>query len=103
MPILDEAGNVRWIVQTLKNISRTNLVWAGQIAHDFNNLMVGVLSNVDFLLEAASLDTLTKECLNDISEAAGKAAAIARKLSDLSSDPACSAQTADPRFDPSEK
>ncbi len=51
-----------------------------RIAHDFNNLMVGVLGNAEFLLETVPVDSPIRDCLTDIFEAARKAAELAKQM-----------------------
>lgn len=123
-PIFDDAGNVQFVVQTLRDASaavvseeahdprageiRTSSAGGGQfvskrgryikrmeqlsnieslgalteqIAHDFNNLMGSILSNTEFLLETVALDSPSRECLLDISDAAKRAVDLTRQMS----------------------
>lgn len=50
------------------------------IAHDFNNLMVGVLGNTEFLLETVPDDSPIRDCLNDIFDAASRAASLSKQM-----------------------
>jgi len=53
---------------------------AGGIAHDFNNLLVGILGNASLALDRPSTDTVSRECLLDIEEAANRAAELAGQM-----------------------
>jgi PAS domain S-box-containing protein len=53
---------------------------AGGIAHEFNNLLTGVLGHVDLLLDEASLSPEAREDLARIRQAADRAAILSRHL-----------------------
>jgi CheY-like chemotaxis protein len=52
----------------------------GSIAHDINNLMVGVLGNAELALEILPRDTPVRDSLLDVSAAARRAADLADEL-----------------------
>ncbi len=95
-PIFDQGGAVRWIIQVLTEIhdedirpktdenrrlaeNERNLKFMGVLnemtAHDFNNLMSGILSNVAYLLEMVPVDSSNREILLEIADAASRAGA----------------------------
>ncbi|MEM7200619.1 MAG: ATP-binding protein [Planctomycetota bacterium] len=53
---------------------------AGGVAHDLNNLLVGILGNTDLVLERVQPDTLEHECLEDIGASARRCADLARQM-----------------------
>ena len=53
---------------------------AGGLAHDFNNLMLSVLVNAEFALEAAADDNELKVFLGEISEAGRRATGLVKQL-----------------------
>ncbi len=53
---------------------------AGGIAHDFNNLLTGVLGNVELAHKLAPTGTPIRDRLNQIEEAAERAAGLVRQL-----------------------
>lgn len=53
---------------------------AGGIAHDFNNLLVGILANASMAREEAGLSPGGREALDDITQAAQRAAELTRQL-----------------------
>ncbi len=55
-------------------------VLAGGIAHDFNNLLVGILGNASLALDDLPESSETRELLEDISDAADRAADLAGQM-----------------------
>jgi two-component system cell cycle sensor histidine kinase/response regulator CckA len=55
-------------------------VLAGGIAHDFNNLLVGILGNADLALRDLPPNSPARDNLEEIGEAAGRAADLARQM-----------------------
>ena len=53
---------------------------AGGVAHDFNNLLTGILGNASLVLEAIRPDPPTRMMLEDIIQAAERAADLTRQL-----------------------
>lgn len=53
---------------------------AGAIAHDFNNLVTGVMGNLEMLREEAKGSRAAREHLDDAVKICGKAAALTRQL-----------------------
>ena len=55
-------------------------VLAGGVAHDMNNLLMGVLGNADVALADLPSDSLARVCLEDIKLAAQRAGELSRQL-----------------------
>ncbi|MDX1632493.1 MAG: PAS domain S-box protein [Thermoanaerobaculia bacterium] len=53
---------------------------AGGVAHEFNNILVGVLGNVELALEDAAPGSEMEEILEEISEAANRAASLSKQM-----------------------
>ena len=57
---------------------------AGGVAHDFNNLLSVLIGNIDFLEQRRRLgdidDTLLRECLSEMRDAAGRSEQLIRQL-----------------------
>jgi two-component system cell cycle sensor histidine kinase/response regulator CckA len=103
-PIFDDTGNVEWIVQLLSEVEEEHFSHAYEhrrhteneknlkcigvlndvVAHDFNNLTAGILSNVDYLIETVPVDSPTREILLEIAKAAERAAGTIRQISSIS-------------------
>ena len=52
-----------------------------EVAHKMSNLMVGVISNTDFLLETTPLDSPIREILLDIADSSQQAVSLTRQIS----------------------
>jgi len=95
-PIFDSSGNVREIhgigrdITELKKMELERLrsqkldsvgILAGGLAHDFNNILVGILGNANLIqLSEENLSSDVLEMLDDISEATKKASNLTRQL-----------------------
>lgn len=96
-PILDEQGRATGIVGIARDITalkRTEEalrraqkleslgVLAGGVAHDFNNILTGILGNAHFLLDErrAALDAGTRACLVEIEKAARRASELTDQM-----------------------
>jgi nitrogen-specific signal transduction histidine kinase/CheY-like chemotaxis protein len=55
-------------------------VLAGGIAHDFNNMLVAILGGTDLALQALPEETPTREALEEVRTAAGRAAELVRQI-----------------------
>jgi len=55
-------------------------VLAGGVAHDFNNMLVGILGNVDFVLQSAAPGTPAEAALGDIRDAGLRLAELTRQM-----------------------
>jgi len=55
-------------------------VFASGIAHDFNNLLMGVLGNTDLVRNDLADNAESRNCLDDISQSAKRAAELCRML-----------------------
>lgn len=79
----------RALEQRLVELGRTGEVaqLAGGIAHDFDNLLTGILGHVTLLLDESSLASEAREDLAQIRQAADRAATLSRHLLALSRRP----------------
>ncbi|HEU4523707.1 MAG TPA: PAS domain-containing protein, partial [Gemmatimonadales bacterium] len=68
---------------------------AGGIAHDFNNLLTGILGHVGLLLDEGSLPPEAREDLDQIRQAADRAATLSRHLLAFSRKPPPAPQSLD--------
>ncbi len=55
-------------------------VLAGGIAHDFNNILVGIMGNANIALEELAPNSPTREYVEDVITAAGRAADLAKQM-----------------------
>jgi PAS domain S-box-containing protein len=72
----------RALEQRVKRMERTDAITqlAGGVAHEFNNLVTGILGHVSLLLEDGSLSPEARGDLAQIQHAADRAAALTRQL-----------------------
>jgi signal transduction histidine kinase len=73
---LDEARLTILKMQKLEAVGRL----AGGVAHDFNNVLVAILSWADVLRRHSAGDPLVRQGLDEISAAGGRAAQLTRQL-----------------------
>jgi signal transduction histidine kinase/CheY-like chemotaxis protein len=87
----------RTLEQRLAQLGRAGEIaqLAGGIAHDFNNLLTGILGHVGLLLDEGSLPLEAREDLDQIRQAADRAAILSRQLLAFSRQPPPAPQALD--------
>ena len=81
MPIISDVNSDYRRADGTRNIQTLGALTEA-LAHKINNLMVGVISNADFMLETTPLDSPIREILTDIAESSQRAVSLTRQMSD---------------------
>ena len=74
-----EAANLEKRIRDAQQIEPINVV-AGMLAHDFNNILSGILGNISLLESRCSSDPHTSEIIRDLESFAKQGAALAGSL-----------------------
>jgi PAS domain S-box-containing protein len=94
-PVLDESGALTGAVYVISDLTERQrfeeqirqtqklesiALLAGGIAHEFNNILTGVMGNASLMLQDAASDSETEQRLKDVLRSTERAAALTRQM-----------------------
>jgi PAS domain S-box-containing protein len=94
-PVLSQDGKIRAMIAVARNTTERNLFEAGLrqsqrmeamgqltagVAHDFNNMLQGILGSLDLLHDQAGLDDEGRACVDVAADAARRGATLVHRL-----------------------
>jgi len=94
-PVLDESANLTGAVYVISDLTERRkfeeqirqaqklesiALLAGGIAHEFNNILTGIMGNASLLLQDSASDSETEQRLKDVLRSTERAAALTRQM-----------------------